>query len=102
MKLKKGRKIAAILLAAAIVSADFHGAGSLAYASQQESHREEAEYARTAEGIERTRGEEAGEPEGTEAQGEEAGTAEGRKKRKKKTLQDGGRSWDCGRHRTPG
>ena len=43
MKLKKGRKIAAILLAAAIVSADFHGAGSLAYASQQESHREEAE-----------------------------------------------------------
>jgi len=77
MKLKKGRKIAAILLAAAIVSADFHGAGSLAYASQQESHREEAEYARTAEGIERTRGEEAGEPEGTEAQGEEAGTAEG-------------------------
>ena len=80
MKLKKGRKIAAILLAAAIVSADFHGAGSLAYASQQESQREEAEYARTAEGIERTRGEEAGEPEGTEAQGEEAGTAEGAEK----------------------
>ena len=51
MKLKKGRKIAAILLAAAIVSADFHGAGSLAYASQQESQREEAEYARTAEEI---------------------------------------------------
>lgn len=80
MKLKKGRKIAAILLAAAIVSADFHGAGSLAYASQQESQREEAEYARTAEGIERTQGEEAGEPEGTETQGEEAGAAEGAEK----------------------
>lgn len=43
MRLRTGRKIAAILLAAAIISTEFQGAGSMAYASQQPADLEHLE-----------------------------------------------------------